>query len=139
MCDFRLSFLFILHSTSISTTECFFLWQTYCVNQQIADSACSATAYLCGAKTNNGVLGLTAAVPRYNCEASLDTSTHLDSIAAWAIADGRDAGENLFSNGRVLVYKCLQIMEVILQCRCCDHYTHHSRFARGPLRKSSQP
>ncbi|KAL0822116.1 hypothetical protein ABMA28_005480 [Loxostege sticticalis] len=68
------------------------LSKTYCVNQQIADSACSATAYLCGAKTNNGVLGLTAAVPRYNCKASLDTSTHLDSIAAWAIADGRDAG-----------------------------------------------
>ncbi|CAK1587353.1 unnamed protein product [Parnassius mnemosyne] len=68
------------------------LAKTYCVDSQIADSACTATAYLCGVKNNYGVLGLTAAVPRRNCSASLDTSTHIDSIAAWALADGRDAG-----------------------------------------------
>ncbi|VVD00215.1 unnamed protein product, partial [Leptidea sinapis] len=66
--------------------------KTYCVNAQIADSACSATAYLCGVKANQGTLGLSAAVPRWNCSASLDASTHADSIAAWALADGRDAG-----------------------------------------------
>ncbi|XP_028174023.1 membrane-bound alkaline phosphatase-like [Ostrinia furnacalis] len=68
------------------------LSKTYCVNHQIADSACSATAYLCGVKNNYGTLGLTAAVARHDCEASLDASTHLESIAAWAIQDGRDAG-----------------------------------------------
>ncbi|CAG4973237.1 unnamed protein product [Parnassius apollo] len=68
------------------------LTKTYCVDAQIADSACTATAYLCGVKNNYGVLGLTAAVPRRNCSASLDTSTHIDSIAAWALADERDAG-----------------------------------------------
>ncbi|CAH2044363.1 unnamed protein product, partial [Iphiclides podalirius] len=51
-----------------------------------------ATAYLCGVKANRGTIGLSAAVPRYNCSASLDNSARLDSIAAWALADGRDAG-----------------------------------------------
>ncbi|CAK1555474.1 unnamed protein product [Leptosia nina] len=68
------------------------LSKTYCVNAQIADSACSATAYLCGVKANQGTLGVTAAVPRRNCSASLDPAHRLDSIAAWALADGRDAG-----------------------------------------------
>lgn len=64
--------------------------QTYCVDAQIADSACSATAYLCGAKTNIGVIGVSAAVPRLSCDAA--AAAALDSIAAWALADGRDAG-----------------------------------------------
>ncbi|XP_032519337.2 membrane-bound alkaline phosphatase-like [Danaus plexippus] len=66
--------------------------KTYCVNAQVADSACSATAYLCGVKANSGTLGVTAAVPRRDCQASLTSSVQLDSIAAWALADGRDAG-----------------------------------------------
>lgn len=69
------------------------MFQTYCVNAQIADSACTATAYLCGVKTNSGVIGINAAVQRNDCEASTDTNTHLQSIAEWALADGRDIGE----------------------------------------------
>ncbi|XP_047992085.1 membrane-bound alkaline phosphatase-like [Leguminivora glycinivorella] len=65
---------------------------TYCVDKQIPDSACTATAYLCGVKNNYGTLGVTAAVPRRDCAASADPATHLDSIAAWALADGRSAG-----------------------------------------------
>ncbi|CAH0725422.1 unnamed protein product, partial [Brenthis ino] len=68
------------------------LSKTYCVDSQIADSACTATAYLCGVKANRGTVGVTARVPRRDCLASADTSTHLSSIAAWALADGRDAG-----------------------------------------------
>ncbi|XP_045781581.1 membrane-bound alkaline phosphatase-like [Maniola jurtina] len=68
------------------------LAKTYCVNRQTADSACSATAYLCGVKANGGTLGLTAAVPRRDCNASLVPAARLASIAAWALADGRDAG-----------------------------------------------
>ncbi|XP_063386690.1 membrane-bound alkaline phosphatase-like [Cydia fagiglandana] len=68
------------------------LAKTYCVDKQIPDSACTATAYLCGVKNNYGTLGVTAAVPRYDCAASTDAATHLDSIAAWALADGRSAG-----------------------------------------------
>ncbi|XP_047992240.1 LOW QUALITY PROTEIN: membrane-bound alkaline phosphatase-like [Leguminivora glycinivorella] len=68
------------------------LAKTYCVDKQIPDSACTATAYLCGVKNNYGTLGVTAAVPRHDCAASADPATHLDSIAAWALADGRSAG-----------------------------------------------
>ncbi|XP_047032198.1 membrane-bound alkaline phosphatase-like [Helicoverpa zea] len=68
------------------------LVKTYCVNAQVADSACTATAYLCGSKANQGTLGLSAAVPRWDCDASTDTSQHVESIAEWALADGRDAG-----------------------------------------------
>ncbi|XP_026759498.3 membrane-bound alkaline phosphatase-like isoform X2 [Galleria mellonella] len=68
------------------------LAKTYCVNHQIADSACTATAYLCGVKNNYGMIGLTAAVPRRDCVASLDNSTHVASIAEWALQDGRDVG-----------------------------------------------
>ncbi|CAH0401075.1 unnamed protein product [Chilo suppressalis] len=68
------------------------LSKTYCLNAQIADSACTATAYLCGVKANSGTIGLTGAVPRFNCTASTDRATHVQSIAAWALQDGRDAG-----------------------------------------------
>ncbi|XP_047522124.1 membrane-bound alkaline phosphatase-like [Pieris napi] len=68
------------------------LSKTYCVNAQVADSACSATAYLCGVKANQGTLGVSASVPRSNCSASLEPAARLQSIAAWALADGRDAG-----------------------------------------------
>ncbi|KAF4524079.1 hypothetical protein B566_EDAN013971, partial [Ephemera danica] len=35
---------------------------TYCVDTMVADSACSATAYLCGVKANKATIGVTAAV-----------------------------------------------------------------------------
>lgn len=66
--------------------------QTYCVNAQVPDSACTATAYLCGVKANQGTLGVTAAVPRWDCNASTDATQRVQSIAEWALADGRDAG-----------------------------------------------
>uniref|UniRef100_A0A2H1WA01 Alkaline phosphatase n=1 Tax=Spodoptera frugiperda TaxID=7108 RepID=A0A2H1WA01_SPOFR len=68
------------------------LTKTYCVNAQVPDSACTATAYLCGVKTNNGVIGLNAEVARGDCEASTDAGRHVESIAEWALADGRDVG-----------------------------------------------
>lgn len=51
---------------------CDYIWplQTYNVDQQMPDSAGTATAYLCGVKANYGTLGVTAATPRYNCSAS---------------------------------------------------------------------
>ncbi|KAI5641938.1 alkaline phosphatase domain-containing protein [Phthorimaea operculella] len=75
------------------------LSKTYCLNQQIPDSACTATAYLTGVKNNYGTIGVNGAVPRYDCLASMDKSTHLDSIAAWALEDGRDAG--IVTNTRI--------------------------------------
>lgn len=50
----------------------------------MADSACSATAYLCGIKANEGTIGLTAAVPLGECEPSRDNTTHVTSIARWS-------------------------------------------------------
>lgn len=68
------------------------IFQTYCLNAQVADSACTATAYLCGVKANSGTVGVTGDVPRYDCDASADPANHVDSIAVWALEDGRDAG-----------------------------------------------
>lgn len=68
------------------------LSQTYCVDQQVADSACSATAYLCGVKANEGTIGITAAVDRYDCEGMTDASHHVDSIAKWAQDNNRSTG-----------------------------------------------
>lgn len=66
--------------------------KTYCVDYQVADSACSSTAYLSGVKANYGTLGVTAAVPRGDCELMNDPAHHTSSIAAWAIAAGKAAG-----------------------------------------------
>ncbi|XP_045521928.1 membrane-bound alkaline phosphatase-like [Pieris brassicae] len=68
------------------------LAKTYCVDAQIADSACTATSYLCGVKTNRGTIGVTGTVERGDCPTSVDPHNHVESIAAWALADGRDAG-----------------------------------------------
>ncbi|XP_041982416.1 membrane-bound alkaline phosphatase-like [Aricia agestis] len=68
------------------------LAKTYCVNAQIADSACTSTAYLTGVKANSGTIGVSAAVPRWDCEASVPDDRKTESIASWALADGRDAG-----------------------------------------------
>ncbi|XP_056270809.1 intestinal-type alkaline phosphatase-like [Pseudoliparis swirei] len=46
------------------------LSKTYNVDQQMPDSAGTATAYLCGVKANYGTLGVTAATPRANCNAT---------------------------------------------------------------------
>lgn len=51
---------------------CDYIWppQTYNVDQQMPDSAGTATAYLCGVKANYGTLGVTAATPRGDCKAT---------------------------------------------------------------------
>lgn len=58
----------------------------------MADSACSATAYLCGVKANYGTIGVSAAVPNNNCSASNDPRNHVNSIAAWAQKAGKGTG-----------------------------------------------
>lgn len=66
--------------------------KTYCVDAQVADSACTATAYLTGIKNNKGTIGVNANVKQENCTAELDTSTHTYSIAKWALEGGKVAG-----------------------------------------------
>lgn len=66
--------------------------QTYCVDAQVADSACSATAYLGGVKTNKGTIGVTAKVKLNDCEAQKDKSNHVSSIAEWSQNAGKSTG-----------------------------------------------
>jgi len=66
--------------------------KTYCVDRQVADSACTATAYLQGIKANYATMGVTAEVLRSDCVESMNKEKHTYSIAAWAMAEGKDAG-----------------------------------------------
>ncbi|XP_017839561.1 membrane-bound alkaline phosphatase-like [Drosophila busckii] len=68
------------------------LSKTYCTNAQVPDSACTATAYLCGVKTSIVALGITAAVNFNNCSGSEDPAHQVSSIAAWAQAAGKASG-----------------------------------------------
>ncbi|XP_017131882.1 membrane-bound alkaline phosphatase [Drosophila elegans] len=68
------------------------LSRTYCANAQVADSACTATAYLCGVKANIVALGVTAAVNFNNCSGSEDPANRVESIAAWSQAAGKATG-----------------------------------------------
>ncbi|XP_020805154.1 alkaline phosphatase [Drosophila serrata] len=68
------------------------LSKTYCSNAQVPDSACTATAYLCGVKTNIVALGVSAAVNFNNCSGSEDPANRLTSIAEWAQNAGKSTG-----------------------------------------------
>ncbi|XP_005180904.3 membrane-bound alkaline phosphatase [Musca domestica] len=66
--------------------------KTYCANAQVADSACTATAYLCGVKGNIVTIGVSANVEYNNCSASMDPANQVSSIAAWAQKAGKSTG-----------------------------------------------
>nr|XP_061790996.1 alkaline phosphatase-like [Nerophis lumbriciformis] len=66
------------------------LSKTYNVDQQMPDSAGTATAYLCGVKANYGTLGVTAATPRYNC--SLTYGNEVKSVLYRAKQAGKSVG-----------------------------------------------
>lgn len=68
------------------------LAKTYSVDLIVPDSACTATAYLCGVKGQEGTIGVNGAVPRTDCKVMLDEQTHVDSIAKWAMDAGKWAG-----------------------------------------------
>ncbi|XP_049313371.1 membrane-bound alkaline phosphatase [Bactrocera dorsalis] len=68
------------------------LSKTYSVNKLVPDSACTSTAYLSGVKANYGTIGVTAQVPKNDCEAGIDNRTHTESIAKWAQDAGKWAG-----------------------------------------------
>ena len=58
--------------------------QTYCVDSQVADSACSATAYLDGVKSNIATAGVTGRVKLDDCAAMNNVSNHVSSILKWS-------------------------------------------------------
>lgn len=77
----------------------FFIFQTYCVDRQVSDSACTATAYLTGVKANFETIGLSAKVNVYDCPGSLASENRTQSIAEWSMAKGKAVG--LVSTSRV--------------------------------------
>lgn len=66
--------------------------KTYCVDKQVSDSACTATAYLSGVKANDATIGLSARALRSNCVDGSDAGKQTESIASWAMKAGKDAG-----------------------------------------------
>ncbi|XP_017840177.1 alkaline phosphatase, tissue-nonspecific isozyme [Drosophila busckii] len=68
------------------------LSKTYCADRQVADSACTASAYLCGAKANYRTIGVSADVKLDDCAAAKKPSNQLSSIAEWALRAHKSAG-----------------------------------------------
>lgn len=58
----------------------------------MADSACSATAYLCGTKANLGTIGVTAAVLKNNCTLMNNLDNRVYSIARQFQLKGKQSG-----------------------------------------------
>lgn len=69
------------------------MFQTYCLDAQVPDSACTATSYLSGVKTKYGVIGLDGNVTRGSCTSQLHKANWAPSIGQWALDRGFDVGE----------------------------------------------
>ncbi|XP_045517675.1 membrane-bound alkaline phosphatase-like isoform X2 [Pieris brassicae] len=68
------------------------LAKTYCVDSNVADSACSGTAYLTGVKANSGTVGLSGIVKRGDCEGQRDTANTVTGLVDWAQKSGKATG-----------------------------------------------
>ncbi|KAM3878557.1 alkaline phosphatase, tissue-nonspecific isozyme [Diretmus argenteus] len=66
------------------------LAKTYNTNAQVADSAGTATAYLCGVKANEGTVGVSAAAVRAQCNTT--EGNEVTSILKWAKDAGKSVG-----------------------------------------------
>lgn len=62
------------------------------MDSQVADSACSATAYLSGVKGNIETIGVTGAVLNRDCAASNDPEKQTVSSMLWAQRAGKRTG-----------------------------------------------
>uniref|UniRef100_A0A1B0G9D9 Alkaline phosphatase n=1 Tax=Glossina morsitans morsitans TaxID=37546 RepID=A0A1B0G9D9_GLOMM len=68
------------------------LSKTYSVDRIVSDSACTATAYLCGVKAIKGTIGVNGQVNMGDCAAGIDRNNFVESIAKWAMDAGKSAG-----------------------------------------------
>ncbi|CRK92143.1 CLUMA_CG005728, isoform A [Clunio marinus] len=68
------------------------LAKTYCINYQVPDSACTATAILTGVKNNYGTIGVDGNVKLRDCSAQQDKDSHLSSILKHAQDAGKSTG-----------------------------------------------
>ncbi|KAG5683699.1 hypothetical protein PVAND_012965 [Polypedilum vanderplanki] len=66
--------------------------KTYCVNAQVPDSACTATAIFSGVKNNINMVGLTAAAKYDSCSDQNNSSMRAYSIAKWFQDQHKSAG-----------------------------------------------
>uniref|UniRef100_A0A8C8HBJ6 Alkaline phosphatase n=1 Tax=Oncorhynchus tshawytscha TaxID=74940 RepID=A0A8C8HBJ6_ONCTS len=66
------------------------LSKTYNTNAQVADSAGTATAFLCGVKANEGTVGVSAAAVRSQCNTT--QGNEVTSILRWAKEAGKSVG-----------------------------------------------
>ncbi|XP_076863802.1 alkaline phosphatase, tissue-nonspecific isozyme [Brachyhypopomus gauderio] len=66
------------------------LSKTYNTDAQVADSAGTATAYLCGVKANEGTVGVNAAAVRGQCNTTW--GNEVSSILKWAKDAGKSVG-----------------------------------------------
>lgn len=67
-------------------------FQTYCLDLQVADSACSATAFLSGVKANMFTMGVNGQVVKDDCEAANNPQNHVYSLLRWAQLAGKSTG-----------------------------------------------
>ncbi|KAF7994402.1 hypothetical protein HCN44_003874 [Aphidius gifuensis] len=68
------------------------LSKTWCLDKQVADSACTSTAYMCGVKTKYATLGINGHVEFGVCSTQLNKTNHVNSILKLAQDQGRSAG-----------------------------------------------
>lgn len=68
------------------------LSKTYSVDKIVPDSACTATAYLCGVKAQEGTIGVNGDVEYGDCQRGLDKDTWVYSIGKWAQDVGKSTG-----------------------------------------------
>ncbi|VDI71088.1 alkaline phosphatase [Mytilus galloprovincialis] len=66
------------------------LSKTYNQDYTTPDSAGTATAFLSGVKTNKGVIGVDASIPRGHCDPS--PAHNLNTILDWSLAEGKSVG-----------------------------------------------
>ncbi|KAI1280646.1 Alkaline phosphatase, tissue-nonspecific isozyme [Halotydeus destructor] len=68
------------------------LSKVFATDYQVSDSAAAATSYHTGVKTVKGSIGISGKVARGDCLASLDPSSHTESMFKWAQAEGKVTG-----------------------------------------------
>ncbi|XP_050540533.1 alkaline phosphatase-like [Daktulosphaira vitifoliae] len=75
------------------------LSKTYCVDSQVGDSACTATAYLTGVKSNIETIGVSGKVKNRDCKGSIDSNNRTESLLRWAQKANKRTG--LITNMRI--------------------------------------
>lgn len=66
--------------------------KTFCSDAQVADSACTATAYLCGTKANCKTIGVSPDVKLDDCIEQMKPENQVSSILAWSQDTGKSTG-----------------------------------------------